>query len=166
MRISRSSLGRLSRRMNKPAQTISDLFMGLLRKRDAALQEALPTTRNELLMEAVQNGNQIIERLALFGAALNANLTAIERKIGLLSEVDPEFVKKLDEQIGGLVGIRQAFLSVYNDESVFCTQFEQMVRHRILAEAGIDPNDTEAAMAHLIALGKAQVVPVHDPSSN
>lgn len=154
--------------MSKPAQTVNDLFMGFLRKHEAAAQEALPTIQNELLSEAVQNGSQIIERIALFGAALNANLDAIDRKLVKLSESDPALVARIDEQIGGLVGLRRAFLEVYRDESVFCAQFEQMVRTRILTEAGIDPNDTEAAMAHLIALGKSQVAVVvpHDPSSN
>lgn len=156
----------LHKRMSTPAQTASDLYLSFLNKREEAERSVVPSEQNDLLVEAVQQGHQIIERLALFGAALNSNFVAIEKKLAGLEQTHPAFLKQVDEHLGGLIGLRKAFLGFYDDEAAFCAKFEQMVRTKILVDAGIDPSDTEASLAHLINVGKAQAQPPADPSHN
>lgn len=153
--------------MNAQNQTdMGPLFVKFLQLREQADNATVPSEKTDALDEAVMTGHQIIERLALFGAALNANFHAIQKKLEALGESQPELLKQIDEQIGSLVGLRNAFLGFYLDEATFVAQFEKMVRDRMLLEAGVDPNDTEAAMAYLLKVGKAQATPVLDPSHN
>jgi hypothetical protein len=142
------------------------MFVRFLQLREQAESSLIPSAKSDALMEAVITSHQIIERLALFGAALNANFTAIQKKLEALGDSQPELLAKIDEQIGSLVGLRNAFLGFYLDEAAFTAQFEKMVRDRMLQEAGVDPNDQEAAMAYLLKTGKAQATPVLDPASN
>lgn len=137
-----------------PNQDMSAVYLRYLHLREAAEASIVPSEKADALQEAVDLGNQMVERLALLGAALNANFIALEKKIQDLETKHPELVAQLDKEIGGLIGLRKAFLGFYDDEAKFCANFEKMVRDKMLQEAGIDPNNQEAVMAYLLKKGK------------
>lgn len=145
---------------------MGQLYLRFLNRQEEAEKAVVPSQQTESLNDAVLSGHQIIERLALFGAALNANFTAIQKKLADLEATHPDLLKQFDEHVGSLVGLRDTFVAFYADEAAFCATFERMVRDRMLNEAGVDPNDQEAVMAFLLKAGKALTPPALNPASN
>lgn len=136
---------------------MSAIYIRFLQLREQAEKAIVPSEKSDALHEAVLLANQMLERLALLGASLNANFIALESKMTALETKNPELLKQIDNEIGSLIGLRKAFLGFYGDEAQFCSNFERMVRDKLLQEAGVDPNDQEAAMAYLLQAGKAMV---------
>lgn len=134
---------------NDKLMDMGELYVQFLQARELAETFSNPEAKADAYRGAAEKGNILMERLALFGAATHSNLSLICQK---LESASPSLVQLLDQELGGLLGIHNAFSKVYESEARFCTQFEHMVRDKMIRAAGIDPQDPDAVMLQLAAM--------------
>lgn len=138
---------------------IGVLYQEVLKARESLDSMVVPSDKIDALQAALDKSLRIIENVALFGAAVDANLAAVLRKVNVLAE-DPVLQEKLQTELGDLVSLRaQVVEGYFSDEAQFCKNFERMVRDSILAQAGIDPKDQKKSLAYLNKLGKVIIPP-------
>lgn len=125
----------------------------------------LSDAKVRLLEAAVNASHVIIEQLALFAAGLHALDVAQQKQIDGMSVTHPELMKQLEPHLEGLIGLNKLFANLHADECEFVLQFSKMVRDRLGVSAGVDPNNPEAMMQHLLTLGMKQVAEGEKPAA-
>jgi hypothetical protein len=138
---------------------VSTLYQEVLKARESLDSMVVPSDKIDALHGALDKALRIIENVALFSAAIDANLSAVLRKVDVLAE-DPAIGEKLKKELIDLMLLRtQVIEGYFSDEVQFCQNFERMVRDDLLSKAGVDPNDKKKSLAFLNKLGKAILPP-------
>lgn len=136
--------------MNANATPLGETYLDVLKSRESLDVMLVPSEKVECLESALGNALRIIENLALFSATVDANLTAVFKHMDECKKQDAELGKCLDAEFGDLRKLRSDVVEGhFQDVAHFSRKFEEMVRHSILKQAGIDPLDEVASMAFL-----------------
>lgn len=144
-------------------QKTSALYLQTLKNWEAAELALLPSEKVEHLQHANTDVKEIINRLALFGSAMHTGFAAIRRIVRGLEEINPSLHAEIHKWLGDILNLQLTFQAFYDgdadfctrfgDMAVFCDRYNQAVQHMMLASAGVNPEDTEEALAHLNKLG-------------
>lgn len=146
-------------------ESLDSMYLLQLRLLKMADEASDPEQKLTCLKDALAFSQVLIERLALFGAGLDAVGNALRKRVDVLNTTHPDLTRQMDEHLGGLLGVRETFLGIYGEEAEFVRKFERMVRSKMVEQAKLDPNDSTAVMQHLVALGlEAQAAPRATPS--
>ncbi len=137
-------------------QTLGQLYVDSLRSRESLDLMVESADKVECLENALASMLHIVERTALFAAALDASLTAVHRQIDKCKQGNPEVAACLESYVGDLRGLKASVLdNVFSDEAEFSRGFERMVRDNLAKQAGIDPKDEKAVMGYMLKAGRA-----------
>ena len=120
----------------------------------------------ELLSKSNSGLNQVVERVSVFGAAMDVILFRLVEHLGREGTlvVTPENKEAL-ESIGVLVKLFEAVSCNCDEESEFCARFEQMVQDDLLRKAGIDPKDEKTVAEFFGKTAKALILTPGNPLS-
>lgn len=137
---------------------MKEQYLAALKAVENSEQAVVPSDQIEGLKKAALNLLELLERVSLFAAAVNTNAKAMDRRLAAVSTNHPEAWQVLQNQFGGLLTLRKQVLESMDEESDFTMRLENMVRAKMLAEAGVDPNDSEAAWKYMQSLSEAFVI--------
>ena len=134
--------------MTTQETTLNEVFLRFLKTGEDASTALTTDSQLDLHRESGECARQLVDRLALFGAGMHANMRLMYSRLDQLRKVDG-----LDQSstapLLAAMDLGCKFVEVYSSEAEFCLRFERMVRASLATKAGIDPDDDVAVNAWL-----------------